>query len=88
MSAEEVTIAKSPKLGDLVKANPLNVNDVLAVKCIHRLEVIEDLGEKIRVRCFNNGMKYKAHKKYFLVIKTLEQRLEENNLKPVMGLDR
>ena len=88
MSVEDVVIGRSPKLGDLVRINPLIDDDLMDFTCVHKLEVVEDRGQTIMARCLGNGMKHEAHKKYYVVVKTLEQRLEDNNMKPVMGLDR
>ena len=75
------------KVGDLVKAGPSH-GDLTVVGCAHYLEVVKDFGEAIQARCLNDDAEHRAHKKYFVLVMTLERRLEENNLRPVLGKAR
>lgn len=75
------------KVGDLVASracDPLS-GDHLACSCPNGLEVLEDRGETARLRCVSSGKRYAASKRNLYIIKTLEERLEENDLNPVMG---
>lgn len=49
------------------------------------LEVAEDHGETIMVRCVRSNERHVVQKDDFCVAKTLERRLEENDLQPVIG---
>lgn len=75
------------KIGDLVIAGP-SYGDLAAVGCAHHLEVEEDFGDTIRARCLDDSVKHTARKKHFVVAWTLEQRLEANNMNPVLGKAR
>lgn len=73
------------KVGDLIK---VKLDFHLALGCSHHLEVVEDFGETIRARCLIADVKHTAGKECFVIVKTLEQRLEDNDMNPVMGTNR
>lgn len=75
------------KVGDLVASRACNeeAGDHLACSCPQGLEVLEDRGETARLRCVGSDNRCTVSKKHLYVVKTLEERLEENDLNPVMG---
>ena len=86
------------KVGDIVIVKPSRESVVVknltfargnreAIACPSSscLEVLEDHGETILVRCVRSTERHTVRKDDFQVAKALEQRLEENDLKPVIG---
>lgn len=82
------------KFGDIVNAKrptpPVKSDGPLGCRFSNCLEVIEDLGETVVVRCVVASgrkiyAKYTVRKDHYRVFKTLEERLEENNMNPVIG---
>lgn len=80
------------KVGDIV-FRKLNAPPSKACSCSRGLEVMDDLGDLVKVQCIvmrktGRVLMYTVRKDHFRVIKTLLERLEENDLNPVLGTNR
>lgn len=79
------------KVGDLIKLSKGFKRE--ACECEYGLEVVEDLGDTVKVRCVTNKSDFistrspytTVRKSSHYVFKTLLERLEENDLNPVLG---
>lgn len=82
------------KVGDIIKLSRGFKREACA--CTAGFEVVEDFGLAVKVRCIANKAGYiepstlysTVRKRSHYVFKTLEKRLEDNDLQPVMGTNR